>query len=64
MKNAPKINPFQIVLIVIILAAVLARRFYFKSFNNDSLMSFFMGVGLVLVVVLIYKIIIYMKAKK
>lgn len=64
MKNAPKINPFRIVLIVIILAAVLARRFYFKSFNNDSLMSFFMGVGLVLVVVLIYKIVIYMKAKK
>jgi len=64
MKNAPKINTFQIILIVIILAAVLARRFYFKNFSNDSLISFFMGVGLVLVGVIIYKIIIYIKAKK
>jgi putative effector of murein hydrolase len=64
MKNAAKVNPFQIVLIVIILVAVLARRFYFKSYDNDSLMSFFLGVASVLVVVLIYKIVIYIKAKR
>ena len=64
MKNAPKINTFQIILIVIILAAVLARRFYFKNFSNEALMSFFMGVETVLVVVVIYKIIIHIKAKK
>jgi len=64
MQQTPKINAVQIILIVVILAAVLARRFYFKNWNNDSLISFFVGAGTILIAFLIYKLIIKNKIKK
>jgi len=64
MQQTPKINTVQIILIIVILAAVLARRFYLKNFSNESLISFFAGAGLVLIAFLIFKVILRIKNKK
>ena len=64
MQQTPKINAVQIILIITILAAVLARRFYLKSWSNDSLISFFAGAGIALIIFLIIKLIIKMRTKK
>jgi hypothetical protein len=64
MQKTPKINSVQIIIIVFILITLLARRFYFKNFNNESLISFLAGVGTVLVAFLIFRLVFRNKVNK
>jgi hypothetical protein len=64
MKRISYKSVFTSIGIVLILLAVLSKRFYFKSWNSDTFLSFFAGVATVLVGFLILKLILKIKIKK
>lgn len=64
MKKTPANRIITVAGIVIILLAVLSRRFYLKSYNEDSFLSFLAGFAVILVGFLIFRVILKSKTKK
>jgi len=64
MQKTPVKSKTLVIGIVLILLAVLARRFYFKSFNADSLIAFLAGFAIILVAFVIFRVIFRNKVNK